>query len=113
MKNTSFDELKAIMDPINSGVKLARSVFHNQIIDLLASHGIRIRTDDGHSPEITVSYPKSLPGGIIIGLRYIKNNGTKTEDLFVFEQDQPIQVHYKGRLQKIFPEYAGSHKLQR
>jgi hypothetical protein len=109
--DTSFEELKAITDAIYSGNIPAD--FHDQIIALLDSHGIGIRQDDGTDPKVTISHPTSLPGSMVVGLRYTKEDGSKTEDLFLFQPNQPIQPHYRGRLERIFPEYAGSHKLDR
>lgn len=109
--DTSFEELKNITDAIYSGNIPAD--FHDQIIALLDRHGIRIRQDDGIDPKVTISHPTSQSGSMVVGLRYTKNDGTKTEDLFLFQPGQPIQAHYKGRLERIFPEYTGSHKLNR
>lgn len=109
--NDSFEKLKAITDKIYSGNP--PSDFHEKIVNLLAEYGIKLRQDDGSNPKITISHPTSLPGSMVVGLRYIKKKGTKTEDLFVFQQGQSIKAHYKGRLEKLFPEYAGSHKLDR
>lgn len=109
--DTSFEELKAITDAIYSGNIPVD--FHYQIIALLDRHGIGIRQDDGIDPKVTISHPTSQPGSMVVGLRYTKEDGSKTEDLFLFQPNQPIRPHYRGRLERIFPEYAGSHKLDR
>ena len=109
--DTSFEKLKTITDQV-----YARQIpadFHEQIIELLARHGIRIRQDDGSDPKVTISHPTSQPGSMVVGLRYTKDDGSKTEDLFLFYPGHAIQAYYKGRLQRIFPEYDGSHKLDR
>lgn len=112
-EDTSYVDLKEIMDQINSGDNPTRKEFHNQIIKILSDHGIGIRTDDGHDPIVTISYPISVSDAIVVGLRYTKNDDSKTEDLFVFESGKPIHPYYKGSLEDIYPEYGGSHKLQR
>jgi hypothetical protein len=109
--DTSFEELKAITDQIYAGHTPPDS--HDQIIALLDRHGIRTRQDDGVDPKVTISHPTSQPGSMVVGLRYTKNDGSKTEDLFLFQPDHAIQPHYRGILQHIFPEYANTHKLDR
>ena len=114
--DSSFTELKNITDRQYLELEQTGHTtqdFHNQIIDLLANHGIKIRQDDGTHPIITVSHPTSLKGSIVVGLRYTKRDGTKTEDLFLFQPGQNIQPYYKGKLENILTEYRGSHKLQR
>jgi hypothetical protein len=106
-----FEKLKAITDVVYSGNPPPN--FHEKIVNLLAEYGIKIRQDDGSDPKITISHPTSLPGGMVIGLRYVKKDGTKSEDLFVFQHGQSIKAFYKGSLEKLFPEYKGSHKLNR
>lgn len=115
-QDTPFNELKDITDRQYLQMEQTGHTtpdFHNQIINLLANHGIRVRQDDGSSPVVTISHPTSLKGSIVVGLRYTKRNGTKTEDLFLFQPGQSIQPYYKGRLEKVLSEYKGSHKLQR
>jgi len=111
--DTSFDELKIITDQIYSDHPLIPTVFHQRIVDLLANHGIGLRQDDGSDPKVTISHPTSLPGSMVIGLRYTKLNGTKTEDHFLFQSGRTIEKCYRKRLEELFPEYKGTHKLQR
>lgn len=109
--DTSFDELKAITDQVYSGHVPAN--FHRRIVDLLVSHGIGLRQKDGSDPKVTISHPTSLLGSMVIGLRYTKLDGTKTEDHFLFQQGRAIGRCYRRRLEKLLPEYKGAHKLQR
>ncbi|OGD81466.1 hypothetical protein A2572_02445 [Candidatus Collierbacteria bacterium RIFOXYD1_FULL_40_9] len=109
----SYEDLKKVLDRINSGESVLRTNFHNQILGILGNYGIRIRQDDGADPKITISYPTTLPGSIVVGLRYTKQNGTKTEDHFIFQAGNPIEKCYGNRLAELMPEYIGTHKLQR
>lgn len=111
--NTSFDELKLITDSIYSGIVPSRVEFHDQIVDILSRNGIKVRQNDGENPKVTVSHPSSQPESMVVGLRYKKKDGTKSEDLFLFEKDKKIEPYYRGKLEKIFPEYKNSHKLDR
>lgn len=114
--NTSYDELKAIMDiqyEVRSKTGAPTHDFHDLIIELLDKHGIRTRQDDGHNPEITFSIPITEPNSFVLGLRYTKKDSTKTEDHFLFRQGEPIQYLRGKRLEELLPEYKGAHKLQR
>lgn len=111
LMDTSFDELKAITDAIYS--ENPQGDLHLQIVNILNNHGIRFRQDDGVNPEITISHPTTRQGTMVVGLRYTKNDGTKTEDHFLFQSDLPIEKHYGKKLEELFPEYKGTHKLQR
>ena len=116
MQDFPFNELKIITDKQYLALgQTGRTTpdFHIQIIDLLANHNIKVRQDDGSNPVVTISHPTSLEGSIVVGLRYTKRDGTKTEDLFLFQPGQDIQPYYKGKLENILSEYRGSHKLQR
>lgn len=109
--DTSFDELKTITDRVYSGdIPLD---FHQSIVGILVNYGIGLRQDDGSNPKVTISHPTSLPGSVVVGLRYTKEDGTKTEDHFLFQQGQPITRCYGKKLEELIPEYKGAHKLQR
>jgi len=82
----------------------------NDVIALLARHDIRLRQDDGELRQITLSIPTSVPDAHVIGLRYEKNDGSHSEDLFVVQEGRPIEACYRGSLEHKFPEYAGTHK---
>lgn len=89
------------------------------ILDLLSRHGIKVRQDDGDLKQITVSIPTSIDNAFVIGLRYVKADGTRTEDHFLCQEDAdkngvPIEIEpqYKGRLEFRLPEYRGTHKQQ-
>lgn len=109
--DASFDELKAITDLVYRGN--SQPDFHQQIVDLLVRHGINLRQDDGSDPKATISHPTSLSGSMVVGLRYTKDDGTKTEDHFLFQPREPIGKYYGKSLEKLLAEYKGAHKLQR
>lgn len=104
----AFSEFEAIWNSWVTGAE-KNSV---GVLDLLKDHRIRTRQDDGELRQITLSKPISVNSGFVIGLRYVKTDGTQTEDLFRVEDGQTIQSHYKGSLQKQWPEYGGTHKQQ-
>lgn len=109
--DNSFNELKIVTDQVYSGNQPIN--FHQSIVDILVNYGIKLRQDDGSNPKVTISHPTSLPDSMVVGLRYTKNDGTKTEDHFLFQQGQPIERCYGVKLEKLLPEYKGTHKLQR
>lgn len=114
--DTSYDELKAIMDTqyeVRERTGRPTADFHNLIIDLLSRNGILTRQDNGVNPKITFSIPQTEPDSFVIGLRYTKRNGTKTEDHFLFRKDNPIEYLRGKRLEELMPEYDGAHKHQR
>jgi len=109
--DSSFDELKIITDQVYSGNPPID--FHQRIVDLLANHGIKLRQKDGTNPKVTISHPTSLSESMVVGLRYTKSDGTKTEDHFLFQRGRVIKRCYGKRLESLLPEYKGTHKLQR
>lgn len=89
------------------------------ILDLLFRHGIKIRQHDGDLKQIIVSIPTSIGNAFVIGLRYVKADGTCTEDHFLCQENAEkngvpigIEPQYKGRLEFRLPEYRGTHKQQ-
>ncbi len=114
--DTSYDELKTIMDYqyfIREQSGHATPDFHDLIVNLLDSYGIKLRQRDGSNPIATVSIPTSRRQSFVVGLRYTKLDGTKTEDHFLFEFGNPIRRCYGKKLERLLPEYRGAHKLQR
>jgi len=91
----------------------------DRVIVLLLSNGVHVRQDDGELKQVTISIPESLDSSYVLGLRYIKNDGTYTEDHFLCEQvaesglsSKEIQPHYKRHLERSLPEYKHTHKQQ-
>lgn len=114
--DTSHDELKSIMDnqyAVRERTGRPTADFHDLIIDLLNRHGVRTRQDNGSNPIVTFSIPQTEPSSFVLGLRYTKRDGKKTEDHFLFRQGHPLEYLRGKRLERLMPEYQGTHKLQR
>jgi len=97
--DTSYDELKQIMDnqyEVRESTGSPTSDFHDLIINLLGRYGIRIRQDHGSNPIVTFSILQSELNSFVIGLRYTKRDGTKTEDHFLFRLGSSIE-YLRGR----------------
>ena len=106
---TSYEEIKVITDAIYAGnIQPQAHLF----IEVLNKYGIKLRDKDGKFLELTYSIPKSIPNSILIGIRYVKDDGSHTEDHFLFEQDKSIRRFYKNQIEKVLPEYKGMHKRQ-
>jgi len=90
-----------------------RSKTSIDVLDLLTRQGIGLRQKDGELRQVTSSKPTSIPHGFVIGLRYVKRDGSLTEDHFAVEAGQKIvEPHYRGTLERKWPEYRGTHKQQ-
>lgn len=105
----AFSELEGIWSRC---IENDRKNMFEEILDLLQDQGKRIRQVDGELWQITLSKPNSVSSGFVIGLRYVKKDGTLTEDLCTVERGRPIECHYKGRLQQQWPEYRETHKQE-
>ncbi len=87
-----------------------------KIIPLLKNYGIRLRQNDDSLKQITFSIPTTKENSYVVGLRYIKNDGTFTEDHFLCESEgvglkgEEIVHHPKRKLEYKLPEYKGTHK---
>ena len=108
MKN-AFSDTKSIWE---HAIQEDRKNMAQEVVNLLLDHGIRMRQDDGQLRQVTLSKPSTIDSGFVVGLRYDKDDGTQTEDLFRVESGQSIKPYYKGALQREFPEYRGTHKQQ-
>ena len=103
----AYAVIDALVAEIRQGVTIdVRSV----VLRVLELQGILPRRDDGVHQQTTISVAQSAEHAYVIGLRYDKRDGSQTEDLFAVEPGKPIVPYYKGRLQGIWPEYAGTHK---
>lgn len=110
----SYKELKEITDRVYEANAQGRKVeWKEDVINLLAKYGIKLRQKDGILHQVNISIPRSVSNGIVVGLRYLKNDSTKTEDLFLFQEGQPIITGYKGKLERRLREYVDTHKLDR
>ena len=83
-----------------------------QVVDILAREGIQPRRDDGTLRQINLSVPTMRRDVIVAGLRYVKRDGTHTEDHFVFDLGSPSTVDrfYRAKLEGVFSESRGAHK---
>jgi len=88
----------------------------SDIIGLLSRQNIKIRQIDGDLTQINISIPITIKNAFVIGLRYIKKDGTCTEDHFLCEKyvvsstmQLEIEPHYKARLEFRLHEYHGTH----
>lgn len=109
--NTTFHDLKAFTDAYYEGSIPKRKVF-SEAYKLLGKYNIKLRQKDGKDPKITVSIP-SKGSVIVIGIRYTKLSGRKTEDHFIFRPNENLYKCKGKELERIFSEYNGSHELQR
>jgi hypothetical protein len=85
-----------------------------QIPSLLTSWGLRPRADDGTLLWTNLSVPTSVSDAITVGLRYVKRDGSLTEDVFEVASHNPDTVisYYRGTYQSERPEYASTHWFQ-
>lgn len=107
---SAFDELKVFTDNYYTGKTLKKNVF-KEAYRQLSSRGIKLRQDDGKDPKMTVSVPK-VGNVLVVGVRYKKDDGRNTEDHFIFRPNINIYKCKGKELDKIYPEYTGSHTLQ-
>ena len=88
----------------------------DEFLHLLSLHDIKPRgIDGGELKQINSSIPKSINNAFVIGLRYLKENGTYTEDHFLCRigiEPGIEKSYYKRRLEYKMPEYWGTHKYQ-
>ena len=109
MKDTSYDEIKALTDSIYGGTGNPDAA---DFISVLNKNGITLRQKDGQFYELTYSIPISQTNCILIGIRYTKKDGTHTEDHFLFEKGKPLRSFYGRQIESVLPEYKGTHKKQ-
>lgn len=108
---TKYDQLMCIHDRAVAD-KDANAL--GEIPALLSSWGIRCRADDGQLLWTNLSVPTSVAATITIGLRYQKRDASLTEDIFELRKSDPdaVEAFYKGKYQRVRPEYSGTHKFQ-
>lgn len=107
--NTSYRDLKTITDAVYVGSKAS---WTKDVLNILQKNSIKLRQKDGKLRSVNISIPKSKNNCILVGIRYIKDDKTFTEDHFLFEQDKSIVASYKGKIEKVLFEYKGAHKQQ-
>ena len=107
---TAFEELKVFTDKYYAGETTKEAVF-TEAYRQLSSRGVKLRQRDGKEPRMTVSVPK-VGNVLVVGIRYTKNDGRNTEDHFILRPNANIYKCKGKELDKIYPEYTGSHILQ-
>lgn len=109
--DTTFSELKAFTDAYYRR-EIGKEEVFEKAFHLLDEHWVKLRQKDGQDPSPTISV---LTDGsaIIFGVRYRKLDGSKTEDHFVFRSDRNLYKCKGKELERMYPEYKGTHKLQR
>ena len=80
------------------------------IILFLRDYGIKIRSDDGILFHITISETLRIRNVLFFGLRYLKRDGSETEDLYRLNSDGSFRLIDSGYKCKI-KEYKNSHKV--
>ena len=107
--NTKYIQLRDIHD---LAVKANDAEMLREIPQLLNSWGFRCRDKDGQLLWTNLSVPTSIGETITIGLRYMKEDRTLTEDIFEVSSSSPdsVNAYYKGKYQRVRPEYTGTHK---
>lgn len=106
---TVYDELRAITDGVYGG-KLEKAEAFKRAYVLLDKCGVRLRDKDGIDPVMTLSPPDD--NTLVMGVRYLKNNRRTTEDHFIFRRDTDLYQCKGKEIDKILPQYNGSHELQ-
>lgn len=110
--NSAYMKLKQIWDDCSTEGTGSLT----RIVPLLNEHGIKPRQKDGVLRQIILSVPTSKEKSYVVGLRYIKNDGTFTEDHFLCEEEgvglkgEEIVHHPKRKLEFELSEYKGTHK---
>lgn len=91
--------------------------FTQDVINLLSMQSIKVRQDDGELKQVNISIPTSTKDSFVMGLRYLKQDDTFTEDHLLCRKDnefagerKEIEPFYKGRLENEVSEYKGTHK---
>lgn len=82
------------------------------VLAIFARNGIQPRQDDGYLIQITLSRRTATVNEIVIGLRYMKRDGTQTEDHFLTAPNRGLTYYNKRSLETRSPEYKGAHKQQ-
>lgn len=108
----AFEELKVYTDKyysnfLNKDGQAAVEEAYRQLLD----RGVRLRQDDGVNPTLTFSVPEA-GDVLIVGIRYKKDSGRSSEDHFIFRPNENIYRCKGKELDRIYPEYKGSHILQ-
>ena len=98
---TKYEQVKSVHE---LAVETGDANELRKIPPLLNSWGIKCREDDGQPLWTNLSIPTSSVGETItIGLRYIKQDATLTEDIELNKNTpDAVASYYRGRYQQVF-----------
>ena len=108
---TKYEQVKSVHD---RAVESHDATALREIPTMLNRWGIKCREKDGQLLWTNLSVPTSIGDTITIGLRYKKQDGTLTEDIFELNKTKPevVTPYYLGKYQGVRAEYHGTHKSQ-
>lgn len=89
---------------------MEKTVAFKEAYALLDRYGIRLRDKDGQAPVMTLSPPDN--DTLVMGIHYEKKSGRNTEDHFLFKRGTNLFCCGGKEIDKILPQYKGSHELQ-
>lgn len=107
----AYARLKPIADAAQAS---ALEPWSPSVIDLLARYKVNVQRLEDVKAQANLSFPTSIKDhrSMAIGFRYVKEDGTFAEDLFLFVEDVGLTCYYRGSQEEALPEYAGSHHAE-
>ena len=107
-----FEELKIKSDAYYAGRALQRTIFERafELLNIFDPK-FKPRQNDGKLFQLNFSVPKTMKDSLIVGIRYLKRNGSHREDHFIFTRSEIVKC-YRNNLEKMSPEYKGAHYQQ-
>jgi hypothetical protein len=104
----AYARLKPITDAAQAG---ALEPWSPSVIDLLARYKVNVQRLEDVKAQANLSFPTSIKDheSMAVGFRYAKEDGTFTEDLFLFVEDVGLTCYYRGSQEEALPEYADTH----
>ena len=104
----AYARLKPITDAAQRG---GLKPWSPAVIDLLARYKVDVQRLEDVKTQANLSFPTSINdhNSIAIGFRYVKEDGTFAEDLFVFVEGIGLTCYYRGSQEEALPEYSDTH----
>jgi hypothetical protein len=84
----------------------------NALVQILGADNITPRQKDGVPRRARLSIPTSIKHAFVLGIRCQKKDDTYTEDAYIIHPCKKINYLKKGEIEKLLPEYKGTHKRQ-
>jgi hypothetical protein len=103
----SYFEIKKISDEMYAGT---RDHFAPDMRKIIEKYGSKLRPAPHLLHAMTFSIPTTIKNSFVVGVRYKKPNGVYTEDHFLFQKNGNMKVYSKNELERVLPEYKGTHK---